>query len=253
MKNQNITNTKLIINLGNGARRVARLGGRDALRKAEQKRALGLLKIKPETTGEEMLWLLGYNERFGAALIEDLEKAGYIATQPDSEQTDVQIITLTDEGKTAASAVDENADDWLFDFLDEEDRAKLNEWLLKATENLKLKLPVSDNPEDENGFDGFYNVEYRTHAPSRRMGDYERNGRFEGRRGFEERSGTERYGSERSGSERSGSERSGAHEKGSREFRVIYRHVFSCVVYIESNGSRMIVNCKKMWKEAVVA
>lgn len=64
-----------------------------------QGRILSILKMKPEITQKELLFLLNMSKQSLAELLSKLEKNGFIIRQPSPTDRRVSLITLTEKGK----------------------------------------------------------------------------------------------------------------------------------------------------------
>lgn len=64
-----------------------------------QGRVLSILKMKPEITQKELLFLLNMSKQSLAELLSKLEKNGFILRQPSPTDRRVSLITLTEKGK----------------------------------------------------------------------------------------------------------------------------------------------------------
>lgn len=98
-----------------------------------QGRILSILKMKPEITQKELLFLLNMSKQSLAELLSKLEKNGFIVRQPSPTDRRVSLITLTEKGKQVQIESTDKAVSMpnVFKDFSESDLASFDEYILK--------------------------------------------------------------------------------------------------------------------------
>lgn len=96
-----------------------------------QGRVLSILKLKPEMTQKELIYLLDLSKQATGELLSKLENCGYITRTPSEEDKRVMMIQLTEEGRTASDKMssDSEEEDQLFQCLSEEEKNNFSSYL----------------------------------------------------------------------------------------------------------------------------
>lgn len=117
-----------------------------------QGRVLSILKMQPEISQKELLYLLDMSKQSLGELLNKLERSGYVTRVPSEEDRRAANIRLTPEGAAAAGDIDtEQPDaDNLFDCLDDEEQKKFSEYLDRLS--AELEKQISDSGMDNTAF-----------------------------------------------------------------------------------------------------
>lgn len=106
-----------------------------------QGRVLRLLKMTPEISQKDLLYLLDMRPQSLGQLLAKLEGKGYITRSPSEEDRRVMDIRLTDQGMEVANQVEQPEDpEMLFNFLSQEEQAGLGEYLDRIISNLENQM-----------------------------------------------------------------------------------------------------------------
>lgn len=122
-----------------------------------QGRVLTILKMKPEISQKDLLYLLDMRPQSLGEILSKLEKSGYITRTPLETDRRVMNIKLSKEGMEVVSiAEQEFSFDKLFECLGEEEQKNLSGYLRRIIETLEAQLgdeqPQGDfNPHFEMG------------------------------------------------------------------------------------------------------
>lgn len=114
-----------------------------------QGRVLALLKMQPEISQKDLLYLLNMRPQSLGELLSKLERNGYITRTPSETDRRVMIIKLTQEGAEATKAEGQDINfDNLFECLSEEEQKNLSGYLGRIIETLEAKLGAEQFPLD---------------------------------------------------------------------------------------------------------
>jgi DNA-binding MarR family transcriptional regulator len=107
-----------------------------------QGRILSILKLKNEMSQKDLGFLLNMRNQSLMELLTKLEKAAYITRRPSEEDRRTMIVTLTEEGKTAAEKGESGETELtgIFDCLNEEETGKFTEYLDRLIAALEKEL-----------------------------------------------------------------------------------------------------------------
>ena len=113
-----------------------------------QGRVLALLKLQPEISQKDLLYLLDMKPQSLGELLAKLEHKGFIIRNPSETDRRVMQIRLTEAGAKAAEKPYDSED--IFQCLSEEEQAVLCGYLDRIIEALEQSLDADDNtrPED---------------------------------------------------------------------------------------------------------
>ncbi|MBP9478421.1 MAG: MarR family transcriptional regulator [Sebaldella sp.] len=103
-----------------------------------QGRILALLKMQPEISQKDLVFLLDMRPQSLGELLMKLERAGYITRTPSEADRRVMNIKLTDEG--AKVTEHQNSFEKLFNCLNEEEQEILSGYLNRITEGLEKQF-----------------------------------------------------------------------------------------------------------------
>lgn len=127
-----------------------------------QGRVLAVLKMKPEISQKDLLYLLDMRPQSLGELLSKLEKSGYITRTQSETDRRVMNIKLTKEGTEATEQ--EFSFDKLFECLNEEEQINLSGYLNRIIETIEAQLGDEQTEFDprehgshsfEEGFGGF--------------------------------------------------------------------------------------------------
>ncbi len=115
-----------------------------------QGRVLSILKMKPEISQKELLYLLDTSKQSLAELLSKLEKSGYIVREPSQEDRRVMIVKLTEVGKNVEITSDKESIKKLayLDNFDISELEVLNKFLEKILVEFEKELEESDDFEE---------------------------------------------------------------------------------------------------------
>ncbi|OZB96015.1 MarR family winged helix-turn-helix transcriptional regulator [Paenibacillus sp. XY044] len=107
-----------------------------------QGRVLALLKIKPEITQKELTYVLNMRNQSLGELLTKLERNGLITRAPSEDDRRVMNVKLTEAGAKAADQLEQRQQDEnkLFDCLNEEEQAKLSEYMNRLIDQMEQQL-----------------------------------------------------------------------------------------------------------------
>ena len=106
-----------------------------------QGRILSILKLQPQISQKEMIYLLDMRPQSLGELLTKLEKAGFITRAPSEEDRRVMIITLTEAGAAEAEKLNQLEEPTIFDALSGEEQIQLEEILGKLIRSIESQLP----------------------------------------------------------------------------------------------------------------
>lgn len=106
-----------------------------------QGRILSILKLQPEITQKEMIFLLDMRPQSLGELLNKLEKAGFITREPSSEDRRVMVVKLTEAGAQEADKLDTTEKETLFDVLTETEQEQFENIIDKLTQAIEAKMP----------------------------------------------------------------------------------------------------------------
>ena len=104
-----------------------------------QGRVLAVLKMQPEISQKDLLYLLDMRPQSLGELLSKLEKNGYITRTQSETDRRVMNIKLTKEG-TGATTEQELSFDKLFECLSEEEQMNLSRYLNRIIETIEAQL-----------------------------------------------------------------------------------------------------------------
>ncbi len=115
-----------------------------------QGRVLSILKMKPEISQKELLYLLDTSKQSIAELLSKLEKNGYIMREPSKEDKRVLIIKLTEKGKNVEINSDKEyvKKSTYLDVFEDEELKVLNGFLEKILIEFEKEFEDSDDFEE---------------------------------------------------------------------------------------------------------
>lgn len=122
-----------------------------------QGRILSILKLQPEISQKEMIYLLDMRPQSLGELLTKLEKAGFITREPAESDRRVMIIKLTDAGAKEAEKMNRTEEEPIFDALSAEEQAQFEAIIEKLTAAIEKELPEdrrTGSPHDPQ-FGGF--------------------------------------------------------------------------------------------------
>lgn len=111
-----------------------------------QGRVLSILKLQPQISQRELTFLLDMRQQSLSELLKKLESRGLILRAPSEDDRRAVMITLTEEGKSAAAgAVDSAAGSGgMFDCFSMEEQGQFEAFLDRLTDSLEKTLEASD-------------------------------------------------------------------------------------------------------------
>ncbi len=111
-----------------------------------QGRVLAILKMRPQISQKELSYLLDMRQQSLSELLMKLEARGFITRSLSEDDRRVIIITLTEEGKNAASDTAESDFDMdsVFDCLNSQEQAEFGRFFDRLTESIEKKLEAID-------------------------------------------------------------------------------------------------------------
>lgn len=139
-----------------------------------QGRVLAILKMQPEISQKELLYLLDMRPQSLGELLSKLEKSGYITRTPSETDRRVMNIKLTKEGSEITTE-QEFSFDKIFECLEEVERNNLSEYLSLIIETLEGQL-ADESPYTEYGS--------RFHGGNPFCGQHRGRGGCRGEKGF---------------------------------------------------------------------
>lgn len=107
-----------------------------------QGRLLALLKLQPEITQRQLVYVLDMSRQAVSECLAKLEAAGYITRTPDPDDRRVMRITLTATGRQVADQADQSHTDDVFDVLTPDEQTTLDRLLSKVEHQLLRVLPA---------------------------------------------------------------------------------------------------------------
>ncbi len=115
-----------------------------------QGRVLSILKMKPEISQKELLYLLDTSKQSLAELLSKLEKRGYILREPSEEDRRVMIVKLTEEGKNVEINSDKESVKKIayLDIFEDSELEVLNKFLEKIIVEFEKEFEDSDDFEE---------------------------------------------------------------------------------------------------------
>ncbi|MEC0239334.1 MarR family transcriptional regulator [Paenibacillus dokdonensis] len=118
-----------------------------------QGRVLALLKIKPEITQKELTYLLNMRNQSLGELLTKLERNGLITRSPSEQDRRVMNVKLTETGAEAADQLEQRQQDEnkLFDCLNEDEQAKLSEYLNRLIGQMTKQIGAGASSEHNPG------------------------------------------------------------------------------------------------------
>lgn len=118
-----------------------------------QGRVLALLKIKPEITQKELTYLLNMRNQSLGELLTKLERSGLITRAPSEQDRRVMNVKLTEAGAEAADQLEQRQQDEnkLFDCLNEDEQAKLSEYLNRLIGQMTKQIGGGASSEQHPG------------------------------------------------------------------------------------------------------
>ncbi|MWV44496.1 MarR family transcriptional regulator [Paenibacillus sp. HJL G12] len=118
-----------------------------------QGRVLALLKIKPEITQKELTYLLNMRNQSLGELLTKLERNGLITRAPSEQDRRVMNVKLTEAGAEAANQLEQRQQDEnrLFDCLNEDEQAKLSEYLNRLIGQMEQQIGAGASSEHNPG------------------------------------------------------------------------------------------------------
>ncbi|MDR1799969.1 MAG: MarR family winged helix-turn-helix transcriptional regulator [Bifidobacteriaceae bacterium] len=133
-----------------------------------QGRVLALLRLTPQITQKDLVFLLGMSKQAVAEVVAKLQQRGFIDRQPSPTDRRQVTITLTEAGQTAATSLDQPADSDdqldLLDILDDAEVATLSQLLARLITHLEEALGGEDFDERRQALAEFW----RHHGPGPR-------------------------------------------------------------------------------------
>lgn len=110
-----------------------------------QGRVLSILKMQPEISQKELLFLLDMSKQALGELLNKLEHNGYIVRTPSEEDRRVMNIKLTPEGVNAAENIDTDQSGMIdiFECLCDEEKNSLYEYLDRIIDHVEKLLADS--------------------------------------------------------------------------------------------------------------
>ncbi|MFB9768368.1 MarR family winged helix-turn-helix transcriptional regulator [Lactiplantibacillus modestisalitolerans] len=109
-----------------------------------QGRVLAVLKMKPETTQRELVYVLNMSPQAVSECLAKLEKAGYVHRSASATDRRVMTIKLTAAGQKAAERNAESSSDSAFDVLTDEEQQTFDGLLTKVENKILDELPEDD-------------------------------------------------------------------------------------------------------------
>jgi len=140
----------------------SRRAGRFSDTSRGQGRVLSVLMLKPEISQKELAYLLDMRNQSLGELLTKLERNGLITRSPLETDRRVMNIKLTQEGRKAAEAAQEQQDATckLFECLSEEEQKTLNELLQKVIQEMEQQMGVDSRMYRRN-FEEFKSGHFR--------------------------------------------------------------------------------------------
>lgn len=102
-----------------------------------QGRILAALKLRDGVPTKDLAFILDLRVPSLNELLGKLEKAGYITREPSAEDRRIVLIHLTEEGRAAEQLDPEQQQEQAFAVLDEQERARLGQYLDRIIEHLE--------------------------------------------------------------------------------------------------------------------
>ncbi len=124
-------------------------GGAFADPQRGQGRVMALLRMAPEVSQRDLVYLLGISKQALGELLSKLENCGYIERHPSESDRRVMMVTLTEKGKEAAEEMNQTQDRSaeLFTCLKEGELDNLKDYLERIiAANLDLLSPRHRSP-----------------------------------------------------------------------------------------------------------
>lgn len=114
-----------------------------------QGRILALLQIKPEISQKELSYLLNISKQSLAELLAKMEKSEYITREASESDKRAMTIKLTEAGKEAAAALDDESkvEAKVLEGFSDEELASLSELLERLIKEYEELFPKSDYDE----------------------------------------------------------------------------------------------------------
>ncbi len=122
-----------------------------------QGRVMTLLRMAPEVSQKELVYLLGISKQALGEVLSKLENCGYIERHPSESDRRVMMVTLTEKGKEAAEEMNQVQDRSaeLFNCLNSEEQNNLKDYLERIiASNLDLLPPRHRPPGPGPEFEG---------------------------------------------------------------------------------------------------
>ncbi len=115
-----------------------------------QGRVLSILKMKPEISQKELLFLMDTSKQSLAELLSKLEKSEYIVREPSEDDRRVMIVKLTEKGKNVEINSDQESAKKLsyLDVFDDSELEVLNRCLEKVIAEFEKEFEDSDDFEE---------------------------------------------------------------------------------------------------------
>ena len=107
-----------------------------------QGRLLALLKLQPEITQRQLVYVLDMSRQAVSECLAKLEAADYITRTPDPNDRRVMRIKLTARGQQIAEQAENSGSDDIFDVLTPEEQTTLDRLLGKVEHKLLSVLPA---------------------------------------------------------------------------------------------------------------
>lgn len=110
-----------------------------------QGRVLSILKLQPEISQKELLFLLDMSKQSLGELLNKLERSGFIIRTPSMDDRRIMNIKLTPEGAEAANNIDTEQEEMedIFGCLSEDEKDLLYDYLGRISEYLEKLLEGS--------------------------------------------------------------------------------------------------------------
>jgi DNA-binding MarR family transcriptional regulator len=107
-----------------------------------QGRVLSILKLQPEISQKELLYLLDMSKQSLTELLNKLEKSGYITRTPSEADRRAFMVKLTEAGAAATEEAEENQPDMekLFDALNDQEQEQFSGYVERLITELEKQL-----------------------------------------------------------------------------------------------------------------
>ena len=111
-------------------------------------RVLAFLRIRPEITDSDLAYLLGMRASTLNALLEELEKSGYVTLEKTEDDGSPVNVKLTEKGAQAENPF-KSKEEQIFDILSDEERAAFTEYLERLTKLVEEQLSTDEDADDD--------------------------------------------------------------------------------------------------------